>query len=257
MSILDLSKKRALVIGGGQGMGRSTALHMAEAGADVAVVDSEGERADRVAAEIGGLGRRGAALVADVTDEADAQRVVGEASERFGGLDIVVNIVGSASWATLLEVDEETWERDFSVNLKHHLYVSRAAARAWVEAGEAGVLCVVGSVSGLFSAANHAAYGAAKAGLLAFVRSAAEEWWPHGVRINAVVPGTVRTPRIEAAWADGSIAKPAPDTLDRMATPDDIAGAITFLSSNLARCITGQTLIVDGGATTKFPFAMG
>ncbi len=257
MSILDLSKKRALVVGGGQGMGRATALHLARAGADVAVVDSEGERAERVAGEIDALGRANAAFVADVTQEPEAQRAIDDARARFGGLDVLVNIVGSASWAPLLEIDEATWERDFAVNLKHHLYVSRAAARAWIDAGDPGVLCVVGSASGLFSAANHAAYGAAKAGLIAFVRSAAEEWWPHGIRINAVVPGAVRTPRIEAAWEDGSIPKPGADTVDRMATPDDIAGPISFLSSSLAQRITGQTLVVDGGSTTKFPFAMG
>ena len=257
MPVLDLSEKRALVVGGGQGMGRATALLMAQAGADVAVVDSEAERAERVAGEVEALGRRHAALVADVTQEAQARGVVDDARAHFGGLELVVNIVGSASWTPLLDVDDATWERDFSVNLKHHLYVARAAARRWVDAGESGVLCVVGSVSGLFSAANHAAYGAAKAGLLAFVRSAAEEWWPHGIRINAVVPGAVRTPRIEASWADGSIPEPDAETLGRMATPDDIAGAITFLTSDMARRITGQTLVVDGGASTKFPYAMG
>jgi len=87
------------------------------------------------------------------------------------------------------------------------------------------------------------------------VQTAAEEWWPAGIRVNAVVPGAVRTPRIEASWADGSIPRPDEDTLSRMALPDDIAGSILFLVSDLARRITGQTLVVDGGATTKFPYA--
>ena len=257
MSISSLAKTRALVVGGGQGMGRATVLQLAESGADVVVVDSEEERAGRVAAEVEALGRRSAALVADVTIEAEAARVVTEARAQLGGLDVGVNIVGSATWTPLLEVDAETWEREFSVNLKHHLYVSRAAARAWIDGGEPGVLCVVASASALFSAAGHAAYGAAKAGLLSFVRSAAEEWWPHGIRINAVVPGAVRTPRIEAAWADGSIPSPDADTLERMATPEDIAGPIAFLVSGLARRVTGQALVVDGGATTRFPYALG
>jgi NAD(P)-dependent dehydrogenase (short-subunit alcohol dehydrogenase family) len=84
----------------------------------------------------------------------------------------------------------------------------------------------------------------------------AEEWWPQGIRVNAVVPGVVRTPRIEAAWADGSISAPTRETLSQMALPEDIAGAALFLSSALALRITGQTVIVDGGGTTRFPYAM-
>ena len=91
--------------------------------------------------------------------------------------------------------------------------------------------------------------------LLALVRTAAEEWWPHEIRVNAVVPGTVRTPRIEAAWADGSIPRPDADALGRMALPQDIADSILFLVSDMAQRVTGQSIVVDGGATTKFPFS--
>jgi NAD(P)-dependent dehydrogenase (short-subunit alcohol dehydrogenase family) len=120
--------------------------------------------------------------------------------------------------------------------------------------GRGGSIVVVASVSGFFSAAGHGAYGAAKAALVALVKTMAEEWWPHGIRANAVVPGAVRTPRIEAAWQSGAIRKPAADVVERMALPEDVAGAIAFLSSGLARRITGQTLVIDGGVTTRFPF---
>ena len=257
MALLDLAGKRALVIGGGQGIGRATALALARAGAGVAVLDSERERAEVVAVEVCDLGQRGLALTADVTLVEDAARGVEEARVALDGLDIVINIVGSASWAPLLEVDEEIWERDLAVNLKQHWYVGRSAARSWIAAGDPGVLCVVGSISGAFSSANHGAYGAAKAGLLGLVRTAAEEWWPHGIRVNAVVPGAVRTPRIEAAWAEGTVPRPDADTLARMALPEDIAGPILFLVSDLARRVTGQSVIVDGGSTTKFPYVVG
>jgi glucose 1-dehydrogenase len=82
----------------------------------------------------------------------------------------------------------------------------------------------------------------------------AEEWWRHGIRVNAVLPGAVRTPRIEAAWQSGAIRRPAADVVERMALPEDVASAIAFLGSALARRITGQTLVVDGGVTTRFPF---
>ena len=253
-TLFGMGGRRALVVGGGQGIWRATALLLGRIGASVAVLDSEGERAQRVAAEVRALGVRADPILADVTKESDAQQAIAAAKSALGRLDAVVNIVGSASWGTLLELSEASWERDFAVNLKQHWYVARAEARDWIDAQQPAALCVVGSVSGMFSAANHGAYGAAKAGLLALVRTAAEEWWPHGIRVNAVVPGTVRTPRMEAAWASGAIRTPATEDQARMALPEDIAGAAVFLVSDLARRVTGQALVVDGGQTTRFPF---
>jgi len=106
----------------------------------------------------------------------------------------------------------------------------------------------VASISGVFASPGHAAYGAAKAGLLSLVRTAAEEWWPQQIRINAVVPGSVRTPRIEATLMEGDVASLPADALARMAMPEDVAGPIAFLLSDLSRRITGQTIVVDGGA---------
>ncbi|MCP4906117.1 MAG: SDR family oxidoreductase [bacterium] len=256
MSILDLSGRGALVVGGGQGMGRATALLLAQAGANVVILDADLERAEKVASEIEALGRKSGAIAADVTRSDAVESAVAAAEQASGGLDIVVNIVGGASWAPLLSVDDETWERDFAVNLRHHLYVGRSAARNWIDHDRPGALCVVASVSGMFSSARHGAYGAAKAGLLSFVRTAAEEWWPHGIRVNAVVPGAVRTPRMEAEWAAGTTPRPADILLDRLADPEDIGGAISFLVSDLAKKVTGQSIIVDGGWTTRFPYAL-
>lgn len=257
---LGLQNKRAIIVGGGQGMGRESVLALARAGAHVAIVDAEIERANAVAAEVQQLDNfqgQAVALAGDVTNAGQASNIVDQANQQLGGLDILVNIVGAASWAPLVDMDEATWEQDFALNLKQHWYVARSATRHWIDSGDPGVVCTVASVSGLFSSANHAAYGAAKAALLSFVKSAAQEWWPHKVRINAVVPGAVRTPRIEAGWADGSVPKPDADTYDRMALPVDIANAILFMVSGMARMITGQSLVVDGGSTSKFPYTPG
>ncbi len=254
-SLLALSGRGALVAGAGQGMGRATALLLARLGAKLALLDELPERAHAVTAEACALGAAAHALVADVTDAAQAERAAADAARVTGGLDLLVNIVGGASWVPLLELDDATWERDQRVNLKHHLWLGRAAAKQMIGAGRGGSIVVVASVSGMFSAAGHGAYGAAKAGLLALVKTMAEEWWPHGIRVNAVVPGAVRTPRIEAAWASGAIRRPAADIALRMALPEDVAGAIVFLGSDLARRITGQSLVIDGGVTTRFPFS--
>jgi NAD(P)-dependent dehydrogenase (short-subunit alcohol dehydrogenase family) len=251
----DLAGSAAAVIGAGQGIGRATALLLASAGARVALVDEAEDRARAVARELVDRGSHAVPLVADVTDPRAAERAIARADAELGGLTTVINIVGSASWAPLLEMDEATWQRDFRVNLEHHWYVARAAAARWRDAGAAGSLVVVASVSGVFAAPRHGAYGAAKAGLLSLVRTMAEEWWPFA-RVNAVVPGMVRTPRIEAMWERGEGARPTDDAVGRMAEPEDIANAAVFLSSALARRITGQALVVDGGTSTRFPYPL-
>jgi 3-oxoacyl-[acyl-carrier protein] reductase len=219
----------------------------------VALVDEVEDRARAVAHELSDRGSHAVPLVADVTDPRSAERAIARADAELGGLTIVINIVGSASWALLSEMDEATWQRDFRVNLEQHWHIARAAAARWRSAKAVGSLVVVASVSGLFAAPRHGAYGAAKAGLLALVRTMAEEWWPT-VRVNAVVPGMVRTPRIEGMWERGEVPRPADDMLGRMAEPEDIANAAVFLCSPLARRITGQALVVDGGTSTRFPY---
>jgi 2-deoxy-D-gluconate 3-dehydrogenase len=251
-ALLGLAGHAALVIGGGQGMGRAAALLLARAGCDVAIVDLVLARAAQVAAEIQILGRKSVALVADVTRAEDVERAVDRAAHALSRLDHCVNIVGQASWAPLLEMDEATWDRDHALNLKQHFFASRAAARQMISRNRPGTLVSVASVSGLFAAPRHASYGAAKAGLMALTRSMAEEWWPQGLRVNSVAPGSVRTPRIVAQQAAGEAPSGGRD--ERMAEMDDIAGAILFLSSQLARRITGQTLVVDGGTSTLFPY---
>ena len=252
-SLFGLAGKRAFVAGGGQGIGRSCALMLASAGCDVAVLDCDRDRAEAVAGEIEAVGRSGAALVGDALDLEDAARVVAQAASQLGGLDVCVNIIGLASWQPFLELDQQTWDADLLGNLSHHFYVAQPAARIMVEQRTGGAIGMVGSVSGLFAAPNHAAYGAAKAGIFALVKTLAEELQPHGIRVNAVAPGSVRTPRMVEMQERGE-APSQQSALDQMCECDDIGAAMLFLCSDLARKITGQTLVVDAGATTKVPF---
>ena len=252
-SLFGLEGKRAFVAGGGQGIGRSCALLLARAGCDVAVLDLEPERAREVAKEIEAEGRRGVAVAGNALDLADAARVVGEAAEALGGLDVCHNIIGLASWQSFLELEQETWETDILGNLTHHFYIAQPAARIMVEQGTGGAIAMVGSVSGLFAAPDHGAYGAAKSGIYGFVKTLAQELSEHRIRVNCVAPGSVRTPRIIAMQERGEAPSQKAD-LERMCECDDIGAAMLFLCSDLARKVTGQTLVVDAGVTTKFPF---
>ena len=149
----------ALVVGGGSGIGRATALMLARVGAGVVVADLDASRAEAVAAEVAELGVPSHALSGDVTDETEAVRIVDAAHAALGGLVAAVNIVGVASWSSLLDMSSEMWRHDIDANLTHHLYVGRAAARHWIADGVAGRLAIVTSISGIFGAPNHAAYG--------------------------------------------------------------------------------------------------
>ena len=249
--LLRLDGRRFVVVGAGQGIGRQAVHALASVGARVVCVDVDADRAGEVAAEVGGY-----AVVGDATRRADAERVFDEAAGALGGLDGVVDIVGMARYATLLDVDDEEWDWHFDVVLRHAYLAAQLGGRR-LTAGAGGVMAFVASVSGLTSAPRHAAYGAAKAGLMALVRSAAVELGPSGVRVNAVAPGVVWTPRVSAVLGEEGRARNEANTpLRRVAQPADIASALLFLCSDLSSYVSGQTIVVDGGVAAKFPYPM-
>lgn len=253
MNVFGLDGKKALVVGGGSGIGAATSALLRSVGADVAVADVDASRAEAVAADVGGT-----PLAGDVTKESEAVRVVNEAHAALGGLDVVANIVGLASWSDLMSLDATTWEHDLAINLNHHLYVGRAAAKHMIADGNGGALALVTSISGLYGAPNHAAYGAAKAGAMALARTMANEWAPHGIRVNCVAPDVIGTPRVLDGFREKGIADPNSIVADevllsRWGRPEEIAGPLVFLLSDLAAFMTGQSLVVDGGSQVRFP----
>jgi NAD(P)-dependent dehydrogenase (short-subunit alcohol dehydrogenase family) len=251
--ILGLSGQFALVMGGGRGIGRESALLLARAGAHVAVGDIDRGRSEAVAKEIAELGVRSIAIVGDVRVPLDVQRMVDEAAEfAEHRLEILINMIGLASWTSVMDLDDETWDHDINMNLRHHLYVSRAVAKKMIEAGVQGRIAVIASVDAFYASTNHPAYGVAKAGLVSLVKTMAEEWGEYGIRVNAVAPDATLTPRVVAALRDSgidpNIGRPQPHRpLQRWATPAEQAGPLVFLVSNLSSYVSGQTLIVDGG----------
>lgn len=245
-----LRDKVAIVWGGGQGMGETSAMRLAQAGCHVTVVDVEIERAERVCAAIRQLGRKAYAHVADITMEEQVTATVAASDNELGPVDCMVTVVGMAFWADLVDVTEELWEKSFDVNLKSFFYTARAVARSLQRHGKPGAIVGVGSVSGLQSAQNHGPYGAAKAGLVNLVRTMAVEWGPQ-IRVNAIAPGAIKTPRLD--WTEEALEVFRNRVgLGRPGETDEIGKAALFLASDLSSYVTGHTLPVDGGWMAEY-----
>jgi len=239
-----------VVVGAGQGIGRQTSHALAQAGAKLFLIDNQQELAKEIADEV-----KGTPWVADARDRADVDRSITEARKALGRIDGLVDIVGMAKWGEILDVADEDWDWSFGMVLRHAFLFSQAAGKAMAGDG-GGVMTFVASVSGITSAPKHAPYGAAKAGLMSWVRTLAVELGPRNIRVNAVAPGGVLTPRVSKLLSDDAKKAAAQNVpLGRMAVPTDIASAILFLSSDLAAFVSGATLIVDGGVIAKFGYA--
>lgn len=237
-----------LVTGAARGIGAATARRFAQEGARVLVTDVDLPAAERTAAALRELSPKTEAFGCDVADRASAEAAVAHAVEVFGTLDVLVNNAYScAPDAPVFEDDsEETWSRDLDVTLTGAYRCARAALPHLAASGR-GAVVSVGSVNGLQDFGNHA-YSAAKAGLGSLTRTLAGHAGPRGVRVNLVVPGTVRTTAWEGREADlDAVAGLYP--LGRVGEPEDIAAAVVFLASSDAAWITGTTLCVDGGIT--------
>jgi NAD(P)-dependent dehydrogenase (short-subunit alcohol dehydrogenase family) len=232
-----------VVLGGGDGIGRQTCHALAQAGAGVMCVDREPALAEAVAAEVGGI-----PVAGDVTVRGDMARIFDQAEKEFGDtLRGVVDIVGIATIGKIGEATDETWDRQFDVVLRH-AYLAIQIGGDLLAARGGGTMVFVGSISGVVSVANQAMYGTAKAALHHLVRCAAHELGARQIRVNAIAPGFVRTPRLlerlsEQFWAQVSEANP----LRRVAVPADIAAAVLYLSSDLAGYVTGNVVTLDGG----------
>ena len=250
-SLIRLDGRRFVVIGAGQGIGRQVTHALATCGARVVCVDRDGDLAKEIAAEVDGT-----PWVGDVTSRDDMERLFREGPDALGGLDGLVDIVGMAQYKGLLELDDELWQWHQDICIRHVFLAMQYGGRVLRDGG-GGTMAFVASVSGMTGAPEHAAYGAAKAGVIALVRSAAEELGPFGIRANCVAPGVVWTPRVSGYLGEAGRERNAANApLRRVALPADIAGALLFLSSDLSSYINGQVLVVDGGVGVKFPYPM-
>ena len=233
---LGLAGRRAVVSGGGSGIGKAAALALHDAGVDVTVVDRDPSGAD---------GLRGATC--DIADEASVRSV----AQEIGPCDIVVNAAGIIRPGALSDVGLDDWNALIAVNLTGYLLMSRAFAPGMIERG-GGALIHVASISGSHAQANSGAYSASKAALIVMSQQLALELGPQGIRSNTVSPGMVRTPMTEEYYQAPGVAERRDKAVPvgRVAVADDIADVIVFLASDRARYVSGADVVVDGGFTT-------
>jgi len=246
-----LRGKRAVVTGAGRiperaGHGHFTALALAEAGAHVACVDIDAERAKGIAEEIRAAGGSAVAIVADVRDRDQVRRAFDEAVAAIGGVDVCVDIVGFATWDSVLDVTVEDWDGQLRENLTQVFHVWQEAARRMVDQGTGGSLVALSSVDGTVGAAFHGPYGAAKAGVIHLAKTFSHELGRHGIRANTVAPGNVGRGNLDQPTGEYAV-----NGMNPLAAPrsTDIAHSVLFLCSDLSARTAGQTLVVDGGAT--------
>jgi len=254
---LSLSGRRAIVTGAGKGIGRTIALALAGAGADVAVTARNLSDLEAVAREIEGLGRRSLALNCDVTDPAQVQGMAAAAVEGLGGMDILVNNAGSAQSHKFLTHPDELWHHMLAVNLTSVYYVSKAFAPAMVKQ-RWGRIINIASIASKIGGRYIAAYTAAKHGVLGLTRALALELVQDQVTVNAICPGYVDTPLTDTNIANISrrtemTESQARETLanispqKRLIEPEEVAAVALFLAAESSRGITGQAINVDGG----------
>src|SRR5688572_3670316 len=245
---LDLSNRTAVVIGATSGIGRAIALGLADAGADVVPTGRREELAMSVAGEVQRKGRRTLVAVVDVTSSASVAAIADVVLSAFGQVDILVNAAGRTIRRPTLDVSDDEWEDILDTNLTGMLRACRAFGRHMIER-RYGRIINIGSLTSLVGLHEVAAYAASKAAVAALTKSLAVEWAPHGVCVNAILPGVIRT-ALNEGLLDGTdrgkellIRTP----MRRFGMPEEMAGAAVFLASEAASFVTGHLLAVDGG----------
>jgi 3-oxoacyl-[acyl-carrier protein] reductase len=243
MTTIDLAGKTAFVTGSTRGIGQAIARALHAAGARVAVVGRDQARAEAVAAELGDCA---AGVACDVAQADQVEAAIAAAEQALGPIDILVNNAGLTRDNILLRLTDADWNAVMDANLKGAFHTTRAVIKGMMKR-RAGRIVNITSIVGLTGNKGQANYAASKAGLIGFTKSVAKEYASRGVLANCVAPGFIET-AMTAALPDEARATLLQDiALGRLGRPEDVAGAVLFLASDLAGYMTGQVLVVDGG----------
>jgi 3-oxoacyl-[acyl-carrier protein] reductase len=240
---IDLTGRTAIVTGSTRGIGRAIAEALVKAGAKVAVCGREQAKAEAVAKELGGEAM-GVAL--DVGSAESIEAAVAAVTKAWGGVDVLVNNAGITKDNLLLRLDDEQWDAVLDANLKGAFRTVKACLKGMMKKRHGRIVNIT-SVVGLMGNKGQANYAASKAGLVGFTKSVAKEYASRGITANCVAPGYIETDMTAALPDEARAALFQHIPLERLGRPEDIAGAVLYLSSDLASYITGQVLVVDGG----------
>ncbi|MDP9179269.1 MAG: 3-oxoacyl-[acyl-carrier-protein] reductase [Gemmatimonadota bacterium] len=243
---IDLSNRVALVTGSTRGIGRAIATTLGECGARLAVVGRDKEKADAVAAELGG-GALGFAC--DVSDSAAVAQLVADTEAAFGSLDILVNNAGLTRDNIVMRLKDDDWDAVLDANLRGAFATIRAASKGMMKR-RWGRIINISSVVGIIGNKGQANYAASKAGLIGLTKTVAKELASRNILVNAIAPGFIETEMTDAMTAEARKGLIDAIPLGRLGSTDDVAQAVAFLSSDYASYITGQVLVVDGGMVT-------
>ena len=242
----ELKDKVAIVTGGGGGIGGAIARHFAREGAKIAVADINAESAQQRVAEITGQGGGAFTVLVDVTNKKCVHEMVRLTLERWGKIDILVNVAGGADPKLVIEMEESDWDRIVNMNLKSVFLCSQAVLLTMIQQ-RYGKIVSISSIYGFTGCETRSNYAAAKAGVAVFTKSLALEVVKDGINVNAIAPGRVATERVRGRYSDEEWAKRvAAIPLGRAATPEEIAPTALFLVQDQNRYITGQTVHVNG-----------
>ena len=250
----DLTGKTALVTGAARGLGRAIALSLAQAGADVALGLRDEASGTDLAAQIRAMGRRAVTVQMDVLDLPQTYAAIDKAIAGLGHIDILVNNVGGGTQGAVEDFTEDEFDWTINLTVKSTFFVAQRIARHMIARGKGGTIINMGSQAGAVALPGEAIYCLAKAAVAHMTKCMAIEWGPHGITVNAGAPTFIETDGTAQALADPKFKAEVLDriaALHRIGKPEEVSGAVTFLASQAASLITGQTLIIDGGWTSR------
>ncbi len=258
-----LEGKTAIVTGSGSGIGRGIALEMATAGADIVVAEYRSESAEETASQVRSLGKQALVVVTDVTSEQSVAAMMSAALEHFGAVDFLVNNVGGLGpqpkKITVVDLSLDEWNNLLCLNLTSQFICCKAFVRYLLGNGRHGNIVNIASLGALVPYETSIVYGAAKAGVVSMTMTLASEYGKHGIRVNCIAPGHIRTPIPEALYKSKPELRSAQNRIipvGRWGEPQEIGRLAVFLASDASSYVTGQIVVASGGMTyflTKLP----
>lgn len=250
-TLFDLSGRTALITGSSRGIGRAIAERMAEAGARVVISSRKLDACEEVVAAIRQRGGEATAIACNISDKAELEKLVAGTRKAYGQIDILVcNAAVNPHYGATQEIPDSAFQKVLDCNIRSNHWLCQMVIPEMAERSDGAVL-IVSSIGGLKGSATLGTYGLSKAADMALARNLAVEWGPRNVRVNCIAPGIVRTDFARALWDNPEVYQAAISRypLRRIGEPDEIAGTAIYLASRAGSFITGQTLVVDGGAT--------